>query len=58
MLFLKAMYDGYTANHIESMTEESQQPTCLYQSSDIEKLRNRVNRLENDVTTLVAENAK
>lgn len=52
------MYDSYVADHIENLTEESQQSTCLYQSSDIEKMRIRVGRLENDVTTLIAENAQ
>lgn len=52
------MYDRYVAGYIENITEESQQPVCLYQSSDIEKLRSKVSRLENDVTTLIAENAQ
>lgn len=55
---IKTMYDSYVADHIENLTEESQQSTCLYQSSDIEKMRIRVGRLENDVTTLIAENAQ
>ena len=52
------MYDSYVADQIESISEESQQPVCLYQSSDIEKLRSTVRRLENEVTTLKAENAQ
>lgn len=58
-LFLKAMYDNYVARLIANISEESQwQPIGLYHSSDIEKLRDRVNRLENDVTTLIADNAR
>jgi len=58
ILFLKAMYDSYVCQNIDSISEESQQPKCLYQSNDINKLRNRVSRLENDVTALIAENAQ
>lgn len=57
-LSLKAVYDSYVCQHIESISEESQQPMCLYQCSDIDKLRSRVRRLENDVTTLITENAQ
>ena len=46
------------ADQIENISEESQRPMCLYQSSDIEKLRSTVNRLESDVTALIAENAQ
>lgn len=58
IVFLKVMYDNYVSGHIGNIREEAQYPVCLYQSSDIEKLRSRVNRLENDVTTLMAENSQ
>ena len=52
------MYDSYVADQLDNISKESLQPLCLYQSSDIDKLRSKVNRLENDITTLMVENTR
>jgi len=58
LFFHQAMYDNYLWQIIECVPLQQQEPVCLYQSEDIERLRISVNKLENDVTSLVAENAR
>ncbi|XP_065913472.1 uncharacterized protein C6orf118-like isoform X2 [Dysidea avara] len=55
---IKAMYDMYLWQIIESVPLQPQEPVHLYQSEDIERLRISVNKLESGVTSLVAENAR